>query len=75
MRAQSPCYGCTERHSECHSSCERYAEFRRNLESEKAVIAKQKEENEKTWDVVMKGLIWENKGFHRSTGRYRTRRD
>lgn len=74
MRAQSPCYGCNDRTADCHTFCGRYIEYKRKSDEENAKKAKEKEEDQKTWDVVMKGLVWENRGAHRSTGRYRTRR-
>lgn len=34
-REDNPCYLCGDRWSECHSNCERYAEFQRMHEVEK----------------------------------------
>lgn len=43
-----PCYGCTERYSECHSTCKEYRDWKADLESKKAIINKKKQE-EKKW--------------------------
>ena len=41
-RTQSPCYGCTERNAECHSSCEQYLEFVDIHDRERAEIHQKK---------------------------------
>lgn len=42
---ESPCGGCEDRELYCHSSCERYKEFRGLLDSNKAKIFAQKQVN------------------------------
>lgn len=41
----SPCRECEDREPYCHSSCERYREFRELLDSNKAKIFAQKQVN------------------------------
>lgn len=41
---KGPCLGCTDRHLGCHSECERYKQYQRNLEE-----AKQKEQQQKDY--------------------------
>ena len=31
----NPCYGCEDRHAECHAGCERYAAWKAEHEAEK----------------------------------------
>ena len=38
-----PCLNCEKRHVGCHSSCEEYAEFKRNSSEQKEIKRKQKE--------------------------------
>ena len=38
-----PCLNCEKRHVGCHSSCEEYAEFKRNFSEQKEIKRKQKE--------------------------------
>ncbi len=33
--AKAPCMKCTERHTNCHSHCEKYLEFTERLQKEK----------------------------------------
>lgn len=35
MAANTCCYGCTERHLKCHMDCEKYKEYKLQLEKEK----------------------------------------
>lgn len=37
------CFNCEKRHVGCHSSCEEYAEFKRNSSEQKEIKRKQKE--------------------------------
>ena len=37
------CLNCEKRHVGCHSSCEEYAEFKRNSSEQKEIKRKQKE--------------------------------
>ena len=39
-----PCLNCENRKLGCHSSCEKYAEFKRNIDENKKLIRSQKEE-------------------------------
>ena len=43
-RIKAPCYNCTKRHSHCHSECEAYREYRRELVKKNSFI---KEERQK----------------------------
>lgn len=47
----APCKGCQERHRNCHSTCEKYAEFQLENERLKANIAKAKDKNRFMYDV------------------------
>ena len=38
-----PCFNCEKRHVGCHSSCEEYAEFKRNFMEQKEIKRKQEE--------------------------------
>ena len=38
-----PCLNCEKRHVGCHSSCEEYAEFKRNFSEQKEIERKQEE--------------------------------
>lgn len=38
-----PCFNCEKRHVGCHSSCEEYAEFKRNFSEQKEIERKQEE--------------------------------
>lgn len=40
---QSPCKNCPERHVACHSSCEKYINYRKTLESDKDKIKQVKD--------------------------------
>lgn len=35
MKRTPPCYGCTERHRNCHSDCEKYISYTKICEEEK----------------------------------------
>lgn len=39
----TPCRGCTKRHTTCHTDCESYEEYRRELEKIKALRDKDKD--------------------------------
>ena len=39
---QAPCKNCSDRHIKCHSSCEKWLEYREEFEAEKAIIIKEK---------------------------------
>lgn len=41
----APCKDCQDRHPNCHSTCEKYAEFKAENERRKAAIAKDKDMN------------------------------
>lgn len=40
------CFGCTQRHPHCHSSCEEYASQKIEYEKFKAYMAKAKEQSD-----------------------------
>lgn len=42
MEKKSSCYGCTERHEGCHSSCEKYKEFRKMIDAKNEEAHKKK---------------------------------
>lgn len=37
------CYGCTDRHPKCHSTCDKYKSFKEELEKQKAAVRPLKE--------------------------------
>ena len=39
----SPCKGCEDRYESCHASCDKYKEWRKALDAEKAKINKVKD--------------------------------
>ena len=39
-----PCLNCENRKMGCHSSCKKYAEFKRNIDEKKKLVRSQKEE-------------------------------
>ena len=47
-----PCLNCEKRHVGCHSSCEEYAEFKRNFSEKKEISRKQKEHQNIVNDYV-----------------------
>ena len=46
------CLNCERRHVGCHSSCEEYAEFKRNFMEQKEIKRKQKERQNIVYDYV-----------------------
>lgn len=42
MSKTAPCKDCSDRHPNCHSKCEKYKEFRRELEARAEAIRKLK---------------------------------
>ena len=46
------CFNCEKRHVGCHSSCEEYAEFKRNSSEQKERKRKQKEHQNIVYDYV-----------------------
>lgn len=46
------CLNCERRHVGCHSSCEEYAEFKRNFSEQKEIKRKQKERQNIVYDYV-----------------------
>lgn len=51
MMPASPCKGCEKRHLHCHSGCERYNEYRSQLEKNKAERHAKVEENAFMYDI------------------------
>ena len=47
-----PCFNCEKRHVGWHSSCEEYAEFKRNFSEKKEINRKQKERQNIVNDYV-----------------------
>ena len=39
----SPCYGCGDRHINCHSTCDTYIEWKRGVDKENEIIRRNKE--------------------------------
>lgn len=39
----SPCKGCTDRHDLCHSTCEKYREYKRVMDDEKKLSYRNKQ--------------------------------
>ena len=50
-----PCFNCEKRHVGCHSSCEEYAEFKRNFSEKKEISRKQKE-----LQSIVSGYVFES---------------
>ena len=46
------CLNCEKRHVGCHSSCEEYAEFKKNFMEQKEVKRKQKERQNIVYEYV-----------------------
>lgn len=46
------CLNCEKRHAGCHSSCDEYAEFKRNVLEQKEISRKQKERQNIVYDYV-----------------------
>ena len=51
-----PCFNCEKRHVGCHSSCEEYAEFKRNFSDQKEISRNQKE-----LQNIVKGYVFESR--------------
>lgn len=43
MADVTPCYQCTERKPYCHGSCEKYKDWKAQLDAEKSAMAKYRE--------------------------------
>lgn len=43
---QAPCYGCTERHENCHAECERYKAFREEYKKREDELKKERYVND-----------------------------
>ena len=50
------CLNCENRHVGCHSSCEEYAEFKRNFLEQKEISRKQKE-----LQSIVSGYVFESR--------------
>lgn len=46
-----PCKGCEERHLKCHSSCERYLAYRKELERVREAKNKERIKNERSTGI------------------------
>ena len=62
---QSPCKDCPNRHLKCHSECQKYQDYRKNLEAEKSLIKLEKEIDtyqkiacKKSKDISLKKKHW-----------------
>lgn len=51
---KAPCKGCADRHQLCHSHCEKYAEFRREIDKQK----KQQDMDRKSIPINRKKKNW-----------------
>lgn len=49
---KSPCKDCAERYVGCHSGCEKYKDFRQELDKQRTHINKAKEEQRNKYRVV-----------------------
>ena len=52
----APCYRCEERHSGCHSSCERYKEFSQKRAEELSMIRKKKADEAMVTAVLINSI-------------------
>lgn len=52
MRPKSPCLGCTSRSELCHGSCEKYIQFKQELERVKAAERRNNPADEYVSDKV-----------------------
>ena len=52
----APCYRCEERHSGCHSSCERYKEFSQKRAEELSMIRKKKADEAMVTAVMINSI-------------------
>ena len=59
------CLNCEKRHVGCHSSCEEYAEFKRNFMEQKEIERKQEERR----DVVVSNILWSRESQRRKNGK------
>lgn len=41
---KAPCYKCTDRHTTCHVSCEKYIKFKKEHDEEKKAMRKKQQE-------------------------------
>lgn len=44
MNKQAPCYQCQDRHFNCHSNCEAYCKFRKDLDARNIKQKQQKDQ-------------------------------
>lgn len=51
LNLASPCKGCEERHSGCHSECEKFLAWKSEYEAKRAEINKQKDQQRMLDDV------------------------
>lgn len=69
-----PCYGCHERDAGCHGKCNRYKDWRKELDERN-----EKERMEKAADDVMsehaKRKLWKQQRYPYNKKRYRERDD
>ena len=56
MATPNPCYGCTDRDPYCHCNCQKYTDWRRVYEAEKAERAKG--QNRSGWTYAQKRAYW-----------------
>lgn len=60
MKPKAPCKGCTERHRKCHSSCEKYIEYRKAVDEQSAALAREKKLDNDWWQTtVIRSQKWE----------------
>lgn len=52
-----PCNECAERHTGCHSSCEKYREWKTGHEAKKEIIFQKKCEAKDYYDYKVKQII------------------
>lgn len=43
--SNAPCFGCTDRHVSCHSTCQKYAEWGHKLNTQREAIRAEKQKN------------------------------
>lgn len=49
-----PCFNCNERHTNCHSECEKYIEWKRERDIEKGQLKKSREQENESWIFAVK---------------------
>jgi hypothetical protein len=70
MNEVSPCMGCTERHTACHGSCERYKEWLERYRAQQKHLADYKARWQSPWTAGGERRNRDDLKFNRSGHKY-----